>query len=173
MSALELAISAFTVADLAAVTGLPAEVGLDDLAPFLTIDPDDVVRGRAGTPATGRSWVAAEVPAYDGGVRLWLDEDTGLVVVIEGLSPRGSEGMPLLAPELGEPDAVFDAVLGPLLVRDVERVYADRGVALHVFPETGALIRVVVFAPTTVEDYRTRLQPQHEPLRRFPGRVSR
>ena len=173
MSALELALSAFTAAELAAAVGLPAEVDLDDLAPFLTIDPDDVGRGQAGTPSTGRSWVAAEAPVYDGGVRLWLDEETARVVVVEGLSPVGDGAMPLLAPELGEPDAVFDAVLGPVLVRDAERVYADRGVALHVFPETGALIRVLVFAPTTVEDYRARLQPHHEPLRTFPGRASR
>ena len=71
MSALELALSAFTAAELAAAVGLPAEVDLDDLAPFLTIDPDDVGRGQAGTPSTGRSWVAAEAPVYDGGVRLW------------------------------------------------------------------------------------------------------
>ena len=174
MSALDLALATFTVADVAAVTGLPGEVSLDDLAPFLTIDRDDVGRGQAGNPAKGRSWVAADVPAYDGGVRLWLDEDdTGRVVVVEGLSPRDGDGMPALAPELGEPDAVFDAVLGPVLVRDAERVYADRGLALHVFPETGAVIRVLVFTPTTVEDYQMRLQPHHEPLRKFPGRVSR
>ncbi len=173
MSALDLALSAFTVADVTAATGLPDEVGLDDLAPFLTIDRDDVSRGQVGTPAEGRSWVAAEAPAYDGGVRVWLDEDTGRVVVVEGLSPRGADGLPLLAPELGEPGAVFDAVLGPVLVRDAERVYADRGLALHVFPETGAVIRVLVFAPTTVEDYQSRLQPHHEALRKFPGRSSR
>lgn len=172
MNALDIALSAFTVADIAAVTNLPGQVSLDDLAPFLTIDRDDLSRGQAGTPAQGRSWVAAEAPAYDGGVRLWLDEETGRVVVVEGLSPHGQGGLPFLAPELGDPDAVFDAVLGPVLVQGAERLYADRGLALHVFPETGALIRVLVFAPTTVEDYRTRLQPHHEPLRKFPGRVS-
>jgi hypothetical protein len=78
----------------------------------------------------------------------------------------------VLAPDLGEPDALLDAVLGTVLVHDAERVFAGRGVALHVFPDTGALIRVLVFAPTTVEDYRTRLQPHHEPLRKFPGRVT-
>lgn len=175
MNALDRALAAFTAADLAAVAGLPAEVGLDDLAPFLTIDRDDVNHGQAGTPGSGRSWAAAEAPAYDLGVRLWLDEnndeDTERVVVVEGLSPRGADGTPVLAPELGEPDATFDAVLGTLLVPDAERVYAGRGVALHVAPETGAVIRVVLFAPTTVEDYRVRLQPQHAPLRKFPGRV--
>jgi len=173
MTALEVTMSAFAIVDLAAVTDLPAELGLDDLAPFLSIDGNGGGRGSAGTPANGRSWVAAVVPAYDGGVRLWLDEDTGRVVVVEGLGPRDSAGMPLLAPELGRPDAVFDAVLGPVLVGNAERVYADRGVALHVFPETGALLRVVVFAPTTVEDYQRRLQPHSEPLRKLPGRVSR
>ena len=173
MSALERAVSAFAAVDLAAVNDLPAEVGLDDLAPYLTLDRHDVGRGQAGTPVTGRSWVAAEAPVYDGGVRLWLEEDTARVVLLEGLSPWGADGSPHLAPELGVPDAVFDAVLGPVLVRDAERVYAGRGVAVHVAPETGVLVRVAVFAPTTVEDYRTRLRPHHEPLRRFPGRASR
>jgi hypothetical protein len=173
MNALSTSLAAFTVADVATVTGLPGQVLLDDLAPFLTIARDDRSRGQAGTPAQGRSWVAAEAPAYDGGVLLWLDEVTERVVVVEGLSPRGHGGLPFLAPELGDPDAVFDAVLGPVLVRGAERVFADRGLALHVFPETGALIRVLVFAPTTVEGYRTRLQPHHEPLRKLPGPVSR
>jgi hypothetical protein len=171
MSALDL--SAFTAADLAALTGLPDGVGLDELAPFLTIDRDDVTRGQAGTPAKGRSWVAAESTTYHGGVRLWLEENTGRVVVVEGVSPVDADGRPLLAPELGEPGALFDAVLGPVVVPDAERVYADRGLALHVFPETGAVIRVLVFAPTTVQDYRTRLQPQHEPLRKLPGWATR
>ena len=105
-----------------------------DLEAFLTIDRDDLNRGLAGTPAVGRSWVAGESAGYGGGVRVWLDDESDRVVLVEGINPLGTVGSPFPAPELGTPDAVFDAVLGPVRSGTPNGCHADRGLALHVFP---------------------------------------
>jgi hypothetical protein len=173
MSDLERAISAFLAADVEAFTGLPAGLSLSDLEPLLEFDRSDLRQGDAGNPSGARLWVPAETATYHGGLRLWLDEDGERVVLLEGQHPTDDEGEPALAPVLGEPDGVFDAVLGPLQVPDAERVYADRGLAVQVYAGTGVLVGVLGFAPTTIEDYRSRLQPHHQAIRPLAEGVPR
>jgi len=168
MTGLRDAVTAFDSADVESFAGLPAEVRLVDLQEILAFDPEDVRRGDAGDPSRTRAWVPAESTTYRGGLRLWLDDDGERVVLLEGIHPVDAGGEPLRAPDLGAPDAVFDAVLGPLHVPDAERVYADRGLAVQVYDETGVLVGVLGFAPTEVEDYRRRLQPHREPTRPLP-----
>ena len=176
MSDLERAVAAFAAADVAAWPGLPADVRLGDLRSLLAFDPDDVRRGDAGDagdPTHSRTWVPAETATYHGGLRIWLDVDGNRVLLLEGLHPLDEDGEPAPAPDLEEPDAVFDAVLGPLHVRDAERVYADRGVAVQVYALTGVLVGVLGFAPTTIEDYRSRLQPHRRLIRPLAERAPR
>jgi hypothetical protein len=176
------AVSSFAAAHLKTWRGLPAEVRLADLAPLLGFDPEDLRRGDAGHPNRTRRWVPAE-PAeaagaagsttYHGGLRLWLDDETDHVVLVEGLNPVDPDGKPAAAPDLGDPEAIFDAVLGPFHVRDAERVYAARGLALQVNPDNGVLVAVLGFTPTGVDDYRRRLQPHRQPTEPFPYEVLR
>jgi hypothetical protein len=173
MNELASAVAAFLDADVDAWPGLPVEVLLDDLEALLSFDRADVRRGDAGNPSRTRRWLPAESAAYHGGLRLWLDDDGEHVLLLEGVSPLDSRGEPMRPPALGDPDGTFDAVLGPFDVRDAERVYASRGLGLQVYPDTGALVGVLGFAPTTVADYRTRLQPHREPTRPFPEGVTR
>jgi hypothetical protein len=163
MTDLQRAVAAFAAADLETWAGLPAAVRLGDLEPLLGFDRDDARRGTAGDPPRTRLWVAAESATYHLGLRLWLDDDGEGVVLLEGLNPLDPEGEPVLAPELGDPDATFNAVLGPFRVRDAEGVYAARGLALQVNPDNGVLVGVLGFTPTGVDDYRRRLQPHREP----------
>jgi len=173
MTDLERAISAFLAADVEAFSGLPADLRLSDLETLLEFDRSDLRHGDAGNPSGARLWLPAETTTYHGGLRLWLDDDADRVVLLEGLNPLGDDGEPALAPNLGEPDAVFDAVLGPLQVPDAERVYAGRGLAVQVYAGTGVLVGVLGFAPTTIEDYRSRLQPHHQTIRPLAVRVPR
>jgi hypothetical protein len=170
---LERAISAFLAADVEAFTGLPAELRLRDIGHMVAFDRSDLRQGVAGNPSGARLWLPAETATYHGGLRLWLDDDGERVVLLEGLHPLDDNGEPALAPDLGEPDGVFDAVLGPLHVPDAERVYADRGLAVQVYAGTGALVGVLGFAPTTIEDYRSRLQPYRQAIRPLAEGVSR
>ena len=158
------ALSAFVALDLERWPGLPADARITDFQPLLDLDPGDRRSGDAGTPRRTVSWVPSQSPAFAGGLRLWLDDEER-VVLLEGLGPGDATGDPLTAPVIGEPDATYDAVLGPFHVRDAERVHAGRGLALQVAPETGVLVCVLGFTPTDTDDYRARLQPHREPLR--------
>jgi hypothetical protein len=173
MTDLERALSAFLAADVEAFTGLPADLHLSDLEHVVAFDRSDLRQGESGNPGGARLWLAAETATYHGGLRLWLDADGERVVLLEGLNPLDHEGEPATAPDLGEPDGVFDAVLGPLHVADAERVYVDRGLAVQVYAGTGVLVGVLGFAPTTIQDYRSRLQPHHQVIRPLAEGVPR
>jgi hypothetical protein len=173
MTDIERALSAFLAADVEAFSGLPAGLRLSDLEHLLAFDRSDLRHGETGSPGGARIWLAAETATYHGGLRLWVDEDGERVVLLEGLNPLDDDGGPAMAPDLGEPDGVFDAVLGPLHVADAERVYADRGLAVQVYAGTGVLVGVLGFAPTTIEDYRSRLQPHHQVIRPLAEGVRR
>lgn len=173
MNGLRDAVTAFDSADVESFAGLPADVGLIDLAAILDFDADDLRQGDAGNPSRNRLWVPAVSATYRGGLRLWLDDGGERVVLLEGIHPVDGRGEPLRPPELGEPDGRLDAVLGPFRVAEAEGVYAARGLGVQVYPGTGMLVGVLGFAPTTFEDYRTRLQPHREPTRPFPEGVTR
>ena len=173
MSDLRTAVAAFAEADLRTWTGLPAEVTLAALEELLAFDRTDLRRGDAGDPSRTRLWVPAMSRTYVGGLRLWLGDDGEQVVLLEGVNPLDTSGESMRPPALGEAEAVLGAVLGPFHVPDGEFVHASRGLALQVYPDTGALVGVLAFAPTTVEDYRSRLQPHREPTRPFPEGVGR
>ena len=157
------AVAAFAVADPQGWPGLPAGVRLPDLAGVLDFDPGDRRHGDTGEPATGRTWVAAESTVYAGGLRLWLDGDE--VVALEGIHPQNPAGGFRPAPDLGTPEATYEAVLGPLYLPDGELVYAARGLAVRRNPANGLLLGLVGFVPTDVEDYRARIRPVPEPTR--------
>lgn len=159
-----------TDADVSGWTGLP---GLSAAAAtgVFGVDPTGarLRRGELGDPPRHSRWIAAPTRRFAGGVRLWLDPDdmdARRIVLVQALAPQGDDGW-LAAPDLGEPGLLLPAVLGPLVLDDGERVYADRGLAVRVNPENGLLLELIGFAPTTPEDYRSRLRPalpQETPL---------
>jgi hypothetical protein len=161
--ALVAAVTAFVDVDLTAWPGLPVSVALTDLADLLDFDADHPHLGSAGAPSRSRSWLAAASSAYSGGLRLWLDDDEERVVAFEGLGPVDASDEPRLAPDLTVPDGRRQVAFGPAGVPGVESVYAGRGLAVQVYPATGALLGVVGFAPTTIADYRSRIRPYDEP----------
>jgi hypothetical protein len=154
---------AFDRADLAAFDGLPADLTLDQLATVLPVDREVVGRGFLGRERRYASWAGAESRGYSGGVRVWHED--GRVLVLEGRDPVDAA-----APDLGEPDALLDAMLGRVRLAGGERVYARRGLALRVNPENGLLLGALAFAPTDAEAYAERLRPDVPPLEFMPER---
>lgn len=162
------AVEAFAAADLlalAALGGLPAAVAPADL-PF-AVDPGATGRGVLGA-GTRHAWVAAESGVYEGGARAWLDDD-GAVVLLEGEDPVDGAGEPLLLPDLGEPEVLLEAVLDRLVLDGGERAYPSRGLVVRVNPANAVVLGVLVFAPTTPEDYLARLRPRQEVRRLLAG----
>jgi hypothetical protein len=145
-------------------TGLPPALRTADFAAF-GADPARMLAGPIGDPPQSGRWLACESSTYRGGLRIWVDGDT--VLLFEGDDPVDASGEPIVAPDLGEPDALFDTVLDTLVLDGGERVYAGRGLVLCVMPDDELLLGARAFSPTSVEDYRTRLRPVLEPRRRF------
>jgi hypothetical protein len=160
---------AFDRAELEAFDGLPAELTLDELAAVLPIDSEVLGRGFLGTERRYASWVGAESQRYLSGMRVWHDE--GRVLVLEGRDPVDARGRPLTAPDLGEPDAVLDALLGRVRVPGGELVHGSRGLALRVNPEDGLLLVALAFAPASADQYLQRLRPDVPPLEHLPERA--
>ncbi len=76
-------------------------------------------------------------------------------------------GEPVAAPDLGEPAVRLDAAIGTLMIPGGELVYPAQGVALRVDPDDGELMAVLLFEPTTADDYVRRVRPSAEPWRRL------
>jgi hypothetical protein len=155
---------AFAAADVAAWRGLPAGLAPADVGGALELSS---VTGRdlLGEERRQVAWVAASSALYRGGLRVW--HEAGVVVLLEGRDPFAA-GQPVAAPDLGEPEAVLDTVLGRLRLPGGELVYASRGLALRVNPENGVLLGVLGFAPTSSDEYRKRLRPDLPPRRLLP-----
>lgn len=151
------AVTAFARGDAADWSGLPDDLTVAELAAVVEVDTDDLRPGALGDPPRACGWVTLPGGRYAEGLRAWIEDDH--VLALEGLIPVDDDDEPPSAPYLGDPELSLEAVLGPLVLRGGERVFASRGLAVRVNPRSGALLGLVGFAPTTVEDYRTRLRP--------------
>jgi hypothetical protein len=94
---------------------------------------------------------AQHVDTGDGWVRVWSRD--GAVVLIDIDGPLEVD-----VAALGEPDARLTAHAGFASYPDGELVFAARGLAVGVAPESGVVLYAAVFAPCSVEDYTARLQ---------------
>jgi hypothetical protein len=162
------AVEAFAAADVVALDGLDGlrrGLALADL-PF-AVDPEAAGRGVLGAGAR-HAWVVGESLVYEGGVRVWLDDD-GAVLLLEGEDPVDGAGEPLLLPDLGEPEMLLEAVLDRLVLDGGERAYPSRGLVVRVNPANAVVLGVLVFAPTSPEDYLARLRPRQEVRRLLAG----
>jgi hypothetical protein len=161
---------AFAAADVAGWQGLPDAIVLADVGGVLPLEGGATGTGFLGAERRSAGWIGAESETYEGGLLIWHDE--GRVLLLEGRDPVGVDGAPLAAPDLGEPEAALDTVLGRLRLDGGELVYAARGLALRVNPENGLLLGVLGFVPASAEEYRTRLRPELPPRQLLPDPAS-
>ena len=166
MTALDELIGRFAAGDVEEWQGLPAGLALVDVGSVLPLAHGGTGTGFLGDERRPARWLSAPSELYQGGLRVWHED--GTVLVLEGRDPFEA-GAPLAAPELGEPEAALDTALGRLTLAGGEQVHAARGLALRVNPENGVLLGVLGFAPTTVTEYRTRLRPDLPPTRLLPA----
>lgn len=145
--------------------GLAPETSLADVAAVFPVEDDWRGAGHLGEEGREMSWLSVEAEGYPQGLRVWLDQDR--VVLIDAESPALSTGLPALLRAIGEPEARWEAYLGTLLIPGSEWVYPGRGLTLHVNPENGILLRLLAYAPTTLEGYRRRLRLDLQRRRRL------
>jgi hypothetical protein len=162
-------VEAFVAGDVSRWAGLPSGLTLDELEPVLNLARDVTGRGRLGSGRREASWVAAESPVYEGGLRVWLSGAE--VVLLEGDDPFDADGEPYRSPDLGVPEATLDTTLEELTLRGGELVYAERGLALRTNPGNSILLGVRGFTSTTADEYVARLRPFVPPPRTLPEPV--
>lgn len=119
--------------------------------------------GQMGEAQVGVHWRVARSGVAGEALRLWHDGD--LVLAIEIVKPRPAEGWEKLRGELGAPEAKLEHWKDVNRIDDGQWVYAGRGLAIFTSLAEERLDRVVVFAPTTVADYRARLALGLQPPR--------
>jgi hypothetical protein len=147
------AISAFGSADPARLRGLPERCTLADVSPVLT-----------SLDATSRGILGPEGESYDirffsssalEQITVWIDS-RGQVVFLDAEKPPGTADVFLAA--LGEPEARLDYVWGDVPLKSAELVWPAKGVVLVASSGGKHLVRLGVFAPTTLADYQARLR---------------
>lgn len=167
-------VATLVTGDLDAVVGLMAPTTLGDVRGVLDISAVRTATNRLGTERREVDSYSATLPdsplCFAGGI--WVYAVGEHVVLIAGRDPHPSDdhdggGEQVAAPDLGEPATRLDAAIGTLMIPDSELVYPAKGVALRVDPDDGQLMAVLLFEPTTVDDYVRRVRPSAEPWRRL------
>jgi hypothetical protein len=158
------ALRAFAGRDFRDWRGLAPNTSLTDVAAVLEVD-DWSGAGSLGSERREATWVNAAVEGFEHAVRVWLDEN--LVLLLDAESPTLATELPDLLRALGTPEAKLDSYLGTFPIPESEWVYPGRGLTLYVNPANGILLRLVVFAPTTLEVYRQHLRLDLQ-MRRLP-----
>lgn len=148
------ALKAFAWPDLSKWHGLP-DCTVADVANVFAV-PQDGWRGSGYVGEENRelSWLSVSGGGFLDSIRVWLDGDK--VVMMEAPVCGRPEELKALVGKLGAPAAKLDSYFNNALLEKSEWVYPDRGLVLFVEPETHALLRVAVFAPRTLDEYRKR-----------------
>jgi hypothetical protein len=104
-----------------------------------------------GEPGTGYSLheVKAKQRAY-----AWLDKQRIALVDLDE-PPRPLEDYLAV---LGEPEAKLDYTHRDIVRKDSDLVWPSRGIAIAASPEIKGVIRVAIFAPTTLDEYKRSLR---------------
>lgn len=146
------ALSAFGSVDPVNLRGLPATCTLAEMGTVLK-PLSGSSRGLLGRDETAfdiRYFAGSSLPQ----ITAWLDT-SGRVLLLDAESPPGKLENFIAA--LGEPEARLDYVWGDSTLKGGELVWPAKGVVL-VASGTNHLVRLAVFAPTTLADYETRLR---------------
>jgi hypothetical protein len=151
--------------------GLVAPTTLNDVAAIFDLDMTRPFAGRLGRehlPATG---FAASAEGFPQGVRVWMMNDH--VVLIDAIDVELPGGLKSLLSVIGNPETKLDSYLGTFEIEGSEWVYCQSGLTLYINPENGALLRVAVFASTTLTEYERDLQLDLKMVRlpAFSGRA--
>lgn len=136
--------------ELISLRGLPAGCTPEDVATALG-PSGSPSRGRLGDPARDVQLRFYRVDGWKQEIRGWYEHDRLLLVDLD--RPDPPEGWQAFVQSLGEPDGRLDYAWRIHTLRDAEWIYASRGLAIVVKPDPGLILRLALFAPTTVDHY--------------------
>ena len=160
------AIRVFAQRDFRDWQGLAPDTSLSDVAAVFSVGDDLDGAAKLGSERRAATWISTAADGYENGVRIWLDENS--VLLLDGDSPALTTELTAVLESIGEPDAKLDAYLGTFSIAESEWVYAGRGLTIYLDPEDLTLFRIVVYAPTSLDKYmeslRLNLQTRRLPL---------
>ena len=107
--------------------------------------------GTLGRDGSRVSWRAVHQGIAGQVLRVWHDRERVLVIELEGPDPP--EGWPALRAKLGAPSHKFDVFREVVKVEAALWFYSARGVAAQTSFAGERLDRVMVFSPTTADDF--------------------
>jgi hypothetical protein len=137
--------------------GLPVDCLLTDLLSRYPFNDGEGEAELGELPVSYRFRTLSH-PAFDHPVFFYAEQDRLSCISSEFWSLDASVSAATLG-ALGEPDDRLDATFRGTSHARADRVYAGRGLALFVNPESGFIVRLMGFPPCSVESYRERYRP--------------
>jgi hypothetical protein len=155
-SACERALQIFRDRDFATWRGLPDECDLETIYRVLPPVVDAEAVGMLGA-FLPRRFRMVQAPGYPRNIRVWFDGPRA--VALEAGLPQLHRRLSETLSGWGEPEAKLDYMFDVLTLRQAEWVYAGRGLAAAINPDNQIALRIVVFAPTTLDRYLAEIRP--------------
>jgi hypothetical protein len=137
--------------------GLPGDCLLTDVLPRYPFTDGEGEAALGERPVSYR-FHTLSYPAFDYPVFFYTEQDHLRCIVSEFWSLDAAASASALR-ALGEPDDRLDATFRNTRHVHADWVYAGQGLALFVNPDTGFIVRLMGFAPCSVETYRERYRP--------------
>ncbi len=148
--------------------GLPASCSMAELAARYPQLSAGSGRANLGSDVVPAEFKTLQLAGHGKPLRVWYRE--GAVVEIELEYPEIEGGFSTLSAIFGEPAATLDYYQRTVRYDKSAFVYPDRGIAVLYNPSRSAVIRIYLFAPTTLDAYERSLHHPVEPARRLPAR---
>jgi hypothetical protein len=142
--------------DLKHWTGLVQGTTLDHARQVFEVDEEWRGAGRLGSEGRKVEWYSVEAEGLQDGLRLWFTGND--LLMADARRPRLPVSVDELLASMGMPQARLDSYLGTLLIEKSEWVFADRGLTVFVNPPNHRLLRIAVYAPLGLDDYRAGLR---------------
>lgn len=151
------ALRAFRAKELRDWKGIPSETTLSDLASVCEVDFSWRASAWIGESHRHAEWLNAVCDTFESAIRVWVDPGQDRILLMDTEDPVLDVDVAALARNMGI-TAKLDSFLGTFLLEQSEWVCASRGITLYVNPETHQLLRMAVYSPTTLEEYRQNLR---------------
>ena len=149
-------LDALTSLDFEHWTGLVQGTTLEHVRQLFDVDEEWRGAGRLGNEGIKVEWYSVEAKGYPDGLRLWFGGNS--LLVADARRPELPEGVNALLAALGPPEARLDSYLETLQIEKSEWVYADRGLTVFVNPSNCRLLRIAVYRPVSLVEYRKALR---------------
>ena len=147
------ALQIFAAREFASWAGLP-ECSFEEVTQQFPLLSEGVGLARLGR--NKRQFRMLVVPGYEHRVRIWTDEAKALMLDVQ--YPSFPSEVSVLLQQLGEPEAKLDYDWGTMRIEKGEWVYADRGLALFLAPDSSRVFHLAAFSRTTLQGYEANFQ---------------